>query len=299
MATKILDEHDGNFQEIESELDSKAELSDLIGIKEEEGSSVEIGGNTYTVGSNAIKTGNTDINIAVGNNSIASGDNTVAFGNTSYAGGYQTAAIGDNSYVTGYSFAYPFDYINPDSTDEEIIEAWGTHKFSLAKGDYSFVSGSCNLALGTEDSADGANNIACGGYSHASGTYTKASGAGSSTEGFRTKANGNFSRAIGNFTEANGNQSFTGGIGTVANGNSTTAIGRFNVSDTVDSDGEGDYAFIVGNGVDSDHKSNAFAVKWDGTIESGTIGNLTNLDTTDKSSLVAAINELYQMILNL
>lgn len=28
-------------------------------------------------------------------------------------------------------------------------------------------------------------------------------------------------------------------------------------------------------------------------------GNLDNLNTTDKSSLVAAINELYQMILNL
>ena len=102
-----------------------------------------------------------------------------------------------------------------------------------ADGDSSFVANKSNIAPGWAASAFGNN--------------TFASGAKSFTEGSKTTASGDSAHA--------------GGLGTVAASNNQFVIGKYNIIDT-----EGLYAFIIGNGTDNEHRSNALAVKWDGTI---------------------------------
>ena len=96
---------------------------------------------------------------------------------------------------------------------------------------------------------------------------TSAQGEGSHSEGSGTSALGNRSHAQGYYTRAVGDNSHTGGSGTVANSLSQTVIGENNI---IDAEGtpstRGEYAFIIGNGASSNDRSNAFAVKWDGSI---------------------------------
>lgn len=58
-----------------------------------------------------------------------------------------------------------------------------------------------------------------------------------------------------------GRASHVEGLGTVAKADYQHVQGKYNVADA-----NGDYAYIIGNGTADDERSNAFAVKWDGTI---------------------------------
>jgi hypothetical protein len=92
---------------------------------------------------------------------------------------------------------------------------------------------------------DYANNSAFGDYSHA--------------EGSNTIAFANYSHSEGNSTSANGIASHTEGTGTVAGSDNQHVQGKYNVSDNNDT-----FAFIIGNGTDTSHRSNAMAIGWDG-----------------------------------
>lgn len=81
----------------------------------------------------------------------------------------------------------------------------------------------------------------------------------SHVEGFETLAKGNSSHAEGAETIAEGNHSHAEGCGTIAKGANQHVCGKYNVADN-----NGDYAFIVGNGTDGDHRSNALGIKWNG-----------------------------------
>ncbi len=59
----------------------------------------------------------------------------------------------------------------------------------------------------------------------------------------------------------NGAYSFTAGEGLIASADDQAMVGKYNAEDT-----NADYAFIVGNGTDDSNRSNAFAVKWDGSV---------------------------------
>lgn len=79
-------------------------------------------------------------------------------------------------------------------------------------------------------------------------------------------ASGNNSHAEGQNSQALGTDSHAQNIGTVAR-YLQTAIGSYNVAQgsnktKVDTD----HALIIGNGTDVDHRSNALAVQWDGTV---------------------------------
>jgi len=74
-----------------------------------------------------------------------------------------------------------------------------------------------------------------------------------------------------------GNFTFSCGEGLAASSDNQTAMGRFNVED--DSD---DYALIVGNGTADDARSNALAVRWDGSIECASDTSWTTLNSTIK-----------------
>lgn len=63
-----------------------------------------------------------------------------------------------------------------------------------------------------------------------------------------------------------GANSFAIGEGLVASSNNQIAVGRYN-----DDDSEKNYAFMVGNGIYGESRSNAFAVDWNGHTEMGDI----------------------------
>lgn len=119
----------------------------------------------------------------------------------------------------------------------------------LLSGRSALATGEQTWALGDYSSANGYLTVAAEKYAHAEGYGTQASGDAAHAEGYQTIARGAYSHASGNNTEAFGaNQ---------------TVIGKWNKIDT-----ENKYAFIVGNGTWTENgRSNAFAVKWDGTLE--------------------------------
>lgn len=176
---------------------------------------------------------------------LATGYGCKIYGRYSVAEGYEASAIGDASHAEGYGN----DAIGYASHAE------GYH--TEANGDYSHAEGDHTEA----NSFD----------SHAEGTYTEANGVDSHAEGDNTAANGQCSHAEGSHTEANGNFSHAQNFYTRANGDRQTAMGRYNAIDN-----SGVYALIIGNGTSDGNRSNAFAVKWDGTPVSPVISYSPN-----------------------
>ena len=98
---------------------------------------------------------------------------------------------------------------------------------------------------------------------------------------------GAFSISEGINNEVTGSYSKASGYYLIANGEHQTCIGKNNVSDIA-----GKYAFIIGNGTGSldAYRSNAFAVQWDGTVETdnGTKELTAQTKTTTWSSMTAS-----------
>lgn len=142
--------------------------------------------------------------------------------------------------------------------------------------------GSETAQSGTYSHAEGYQTTSSGDDSHAEGYYAFTQGMGSHAEGNYTRAVGNFSHAEGTEAYALGHSSHAGGFYTKATRKAQTVIGRYNEEDTQGTDGTeyGKYAFIIGNGSDSSHRSNALAVNWNGDVECETINgiNITTLN---------------------
>ena len=168
----------------------------------------------------------------------------------------------------------------------------GATNDAYATGDTSVAEGIGTIPLGVASHAEGVSSSASGAASHAEGMFSAASGAASHAEGESTDATGRNSHAEGESTDASGVNSHAGGLGTVASSDNQTVIGKMNVEDA-----NGIYAFIIGNGADALNRSNAFAVRWDGTMEaakplpvaSGGTGStgFGTIETTDISTAVA------------
>ena len=116
---------------------------------------------------------------------------------------------------------------------------------TTASGRYSHAEGLETHATGDHSHAEGSNSNASGDYSHAEGVFTAASGDGSHAEGTDTIASGYISHAEGGAT--------------IASGKYQHVQGQFNIEDT-----NNKYAHIVGNGEDSENRSNAHTLDWDG-----------------------------------
>ena len=100
--------------------------------------------------------------------------------------------------------------------------------------------------------------------------------------GINTTASGTFSTAMGNATTASGSISTAMGAGTTASGDRSTAMGSFTTASDYSSTVIGQFnssgssatsassfstsapAFVIGNGVDSSNKSDAFKVMFNG-----------------------------------
>ena len=208
--------------------------------------------------------------------SFTNGYNNNAIGDYSHAEGNCTTASGNASHSEGNSTNKATNVITNLSTstpNDDIIDAWDSDCFSLAKGTASHAEGGDTLALGNYSHAEGQWTVASGEKSHAEGDSTTANGSNSHSEGYGTTATALASHAEGLNTIANGNQSHAEGENTVANGsashvegNYTIAAsdnqhvqGKYNIEDTTST-----YAHIVGNGTNTDDRSNAHTLDWNG-----------------------------------
>lgn len=193
---------------------SKAETDDTFVKKVDEynagktvpqGTSVTIGGTTYTVGEGAEIFNDYTNNKAVGYRSHAEGALTKAIEAFSHAEGHNTTASGQQSHAEGYG----------------------------------------STASGVQSHAEGCSSTASGDKSHA--------------EGWSTTASGEQSHAEGNLSIASAAQAHAEGMYTLAYYDNQHVEGKYNIPDSA-------FAHIIGNGTDQSHRSNAFAVDWEGKI---------------------------------
>ena len=182
---------------------------------------------------------------------------------------------------------YVKDYVDPDTNQKTTGVVAGSvdstsASQNIASGSFSFAEGVDTTASEFASHAEGVGTTASGEYSHAEGYQTTASGGNSHAEGQHTTASGGTSHAEGTYTTASsanshaeGNQTTASGyeshaqnLGTIAKGAQQTAIGKWNVEQGTSNSRPAttDYALIVGNGTTEQNRSNAFAMKWDGTF---------------------------------
>ena len=158
---------------------------------------------------------------------VASGDAENSF----VQKGSNGVALGDNSIVFGTSSTNAKDRdITSETSDSDIISEWQnsdpeSDKFSLAKGEGSYVEGNNNLALGKNSHAEGNGTIAGNNSSHSEGTGSQALGKYAHAEGLETQAIGERAHAEGQETIATGKQSHAEGKHTMAYANGSHAEG--------------------------------------------------------------------------
>ena len=150
------------------------------------------------------------------------------------------------------------------SGTNSIVE--GNLQNNIASGANSHAEGSATQATAEQAHAEGSGAKAQGSVSHAEGYLAVASGSASHAEGYRTMASGTNSHSEGQDSYATGYNAHAQNKGTIAR-YAQTAIGEFNAPQgSVSSKQATDYALIIGNGTDADHRSNALAVQWNGTV---------------------------------
>ena len=111
---------------------------------------------------------------AIGQYSVAEGDNTVASGQSSHAEGGGTDASGNYSHAQGLNTDASGNYSNAQG------------HATTASGEASHAEGYITIASGQGSHAEGNNTMASGGYSHAEGNNTMASAGYSHAEGYAT-----------------------------------------------------------------------------------------------------------------
>ena len=179
-----------------------------------------------------------------------------------------------------------------------------TSVISIGTAPGSLQIGTGTQALGDNAHAEGFYTFAQDDNAHAEGNGTTASGAQSHAEGSSTKASGNSAHAEGNGTTASGAQSHAEGAGTKANHASQHVFGQFNIEDpsTENINIRGTYVEIVGNGKNSNTRSNARTLDWSGnevlagniSVEGGslTLGSGANAVTITATQLQQLLDML-------
>lgn len=148
---------------------------------------------------------------------------------------------------TGKLYTSSGDSVGKDVSTENTVgaEIFNDYENNVADGNYSHAEGS-----ETDASAD---------YSHAEGYYSGARAVGAHAEGYFTLAQGEYSHAEGYYSEAHGDYSHAEGDDTIAKGYAQHVQGAYNIEDA-----DGIYIHIVGNGEDTESRSNAHTLDWDG-----------------------------------
>ena len=194
----------------------------------------EYPGNTANKGAHAQNFGTH----ADGEYSSASGWNSTASGGISNARGRETLASGYASTTEGW-----------------LTKA--TNSCAHAGGKETEATGANSFAHGLKAKATNSNAVATGEGAEASGYCANASG-------YMTKASGTCSSTFGRDTEAQQYASSAMGRGTIATARNQSVRGAYNIPDTVDSNGNGEYAEIVGGGSNANNRFNIYTLDWDG-----------------------------------
>ena len=255
---------------------------------------------------------------AIGNYSHAEGQYTFAFGAYAHAEGQYSVANGSSSHVEGAGVYGLVINITGDENSTEYVVKRPIPIISQYVGHYALVSSinkinkiiNYNNGILTFENTFGEAlneariiiviNRATGVSSHAEGNNTITSGESSHAEGLGTKASGSSAHAEGTGSEAKGDDSHAEGQGTIASGNSQHAQGNFNIEDS-----SGVYADIIGNGTDSNHRSNAATVDWSGNawyagkVSAGTPQSPANPTATNDLTTKAYVDDAISHIDNM
>ena len=207
--------------------------------------------------------------IASGGMSHAEGSGTEAQSACSHAEGTRTIASGSSAHAEG------------NQTVASGYESHAEGGATEASGLYTHAEGYYSKATASYAHAEGDGCIASGMRSHAQNNSTTASGAASTACGANTVASGISATVCGEYTTASGRASMACGSGANASGDYQTAIGKYNVIDS-----NSDYALVIGNGTNGNNRSNAFAIKWDGTF---VFANGTEITPTQFAALLALL----------
>ena len=178
-------------------------------------------------------------NTTIGTNSIAIGDKNEASGSYSYAEGYSTKASAHSSHAEGYA--------------------------TVASGMYgAHAEGGNTTASKNRAHAEGYNTTANGHAAHAEGINTKASGAGTHASGIFSVEMTSFPTWTANTTYNIGDRiKFSNTCYQCINANSDSNFIQANWQPLQMDTQE---AFIVGNGIDSNSRSNALTLDWTGDL---------------------------------
>lgn len=179
----------------------------------------------------------------------------------------------------------------PSSAGSSLLKAYtlGKRMANRRIGIYSFVEGYGNDASGEYSHAEGLYSAAKGHRSHAEGSSI-ANATCAHAEGFGCVAGGTCGHAEGwNSSTGMRDYAHAQNLGTIALKKAQTTLGTYNVYDqsttTMHPSGDtdyGKYAVILGNGTADDARSNALAVKWDGTVECASDTDWITLNSTIK-----------------
>ena len=175
-----------------------------------------------------------------------------------------------------------------DDWQSWVIKRLSIYKVSVNTTDYLLFD-----AMGGED-----RNyvLASGVCSHAEGKYTSARGECSHAEGCHTRTRGECSHAEGVETTANGSCSHAEGWATTAGGNYSHVQGVGNIEDF-----ENRFAHIVGNGVNSENRSNAHTLDWSGNAWFAGdvyVGSTSGTNKDDGSKKLATVDEVSEAVQN-
>ena len=237
-----------------------------------------------------------DLNVASGTFSLALGSAAYATGNYSTVIGTQSVSSGLGSVAIG------------GGVDSEGLYSVGLGSGTLASGDYSTAMGQNTIASGDYSTAMGYYTTASGIRSTAMGSGTTANGGTSVAMGSNTSASGNGTTAMGFGTNASGFYSTTMGIYTIASDLLSLVMGQYNLAGstvTEDSIGEegtsantfslDNIAFVIGNGTNSDSRSDALVVKFNG--DATLAGNLNiNSDARLKANIISLGSTLSKLL---
>ena len=239
------------------------------------------GNNTVAVNMNAHAEGLRTI--ASGYSSHTEGAYTQTTANYSHAEGGWTQANGEMSHSEGcYSIA-----VGQGSHSEGgYYNGTNGMEKTTAVGQFSHAEGQGSKSIGVASHSEGYATQANADYSHAEGNGCYATGIGSHaenksnayaqychSEGYNTTVTQNYGHSEGQGTGAHGLAGHSEGTGTTVTRRSQHVEGEYNIGDTYIPEGydsntapqqRGQYAHIVGNGTDNDHRSNAYTLDWDG-----------------------------------
>ena len=146
--------------------------------------------------------------------------------------------------------------------------------------------GNGTTASGTASTAMGIQTEATGYTSTAMGRSTDASGTASTAMGFRTTASGYYSTAMGFDITASDFGSLVIGQYNLLGSTLTNSDTQFSIENT---------AFVIGNGVDADNRSDALTVLFDGTTTIA--GDLSiNSDARLKANIISLGSTLAKVL---